>query len=60
MDNQKFYDFILSNYDINKTEYDKIKLINPDLNINELFDIYFSLIKKENIDIKNIINILTK
>lgn len=57
MDNQKFYDYLEKNYNINKDEYLKIKNINDsDKDIYDLFYIYLSLVKKENVDIKDIIS----
>ena len=56
MDNQKFYDYLEKNHNINKDEYLKIKNISEsDKDIYELFSIYLSLVKKEEIDIKDII-----
>lgn len=57
MDNQKFYDYLEKNHNINKDEYAKIKNISEsDKDIYELFSIYLSLIKKEKIEIKDIMN----
>jgi len=57
MDNQKFYDYLEKNHNINKDEYSKIKNISEsDKDIYELFSIYLSLIKKEKIEIKDIMN----
>lgn len=55
MDNQKFYDYLEKNHKVNKDEYLKIKNISDsDKDIYELFEIYLSLVKKENINIKDI------
>lgn len=57
MDNQKFYDYLEKNHKVNKDEYLKIKNIcDSDKDIYELFEIYLSLVKKENINIKDILN----
>jgi len=56
MDNQKFYDYLEKNHNISKYEYSKIKNISDsDKDIYELFNIYISLLKKEKIEIKDII-----
>ena len=57
MDNQKFYDYLEKNHKVNKDEYLKIKNISEsDKDIYELFEIYLSLVKRENINIKDMIN----
>jgi hypothetical protein len=63
MDNQKFYDYILNNHNVNKEQFNNLKMntnYNDDKDIYELFLIYISLLNKENVNIESIINDLFK